>query len=120
MEIDKEMIKGYIESIILSLLITEDLYGYEIAKRLKEKSKDLYSMGEGTMYPALQRLEKNGFIKAYWVDLESGSRRKYYTITEEGKKELIQKLEQWDVLVGLIKSCREGLICNSSILILNQ
>lgn len=112
--------KGSTGILLLSLIEKEDLYGYEIAKRLKGKSNDLYSMGEGTMYPALQRLEKNGFIKSYWVDLESGSRRKYYTITQDGKNELIQKLRQWDVLVGLIKSCREGLVCNSSILILNQ
>ena len=117
---DKELMKGSTEILLLSLIEKEDLYGYEIAKRLKEKSKDLYSMGEGTLYPALQRMEKKSFIKSYCVTIESGGRRKYYTITEDGKRELIEKLNQWNILSDLIKSCKEGLICTSSILILTQ
>ena len=117
---DKELMKGSTEILLLSLIEKEDLYGYEIAKRLKEKSKDLYSMGEGTLYPALQRMEKKSFIKSYWVTLESGGRRKYYAITEDGKKELIEKLNQWNILSDLIKSCKEGLICTSSIRMLTQ
>lgn len=112
---NKEMMKGSIDILLLSLISREDLYGYEIAKRLKEKSNDLYSIGEGTLYPALQRLEKQKFIQAYWGDSESGGRRKYYRITEEGKKELSQKLNQWDVLNNLINSCREGFICTNLI-----
>ena len=114
---DKELMKGSTEILLLSLIEKEDLYGYEIAKKLKEKSNDLYSMGEGTLYPALQRLEKKHFTKSYWLDLESGGRRKYYIITEHGKKELIEKLNQWDILNNLIKSCKEELICTNSILI---
>lgn len=112
--------KGSTEILLLSLIEKEDLYGYDIAKRLKEKSNDLYSMGEGTLYPALQRLEKKDFIKSYWVDIESGGRRKYYTITENGKKILVEKLSQWDILNNLIKACKEELICTSSMLILTQ
>jgi PadR family transcriptional regulator, regulatory protein PadR len=118
--VNKEMMKGSIDILLLSLIEKEDLYGYEIAKRLKEKSNDLYSMGEGTLYPALQRLEKQNLIKAYWGDSESGGRRKYYSITEEGKKELSKKLNEWDVLNNLIKSCREGFLCTSLIHILTQ
>ncbi len=110
---NKEMMKGSTEILLLSLIEKEDLYGYEIAKRLKEKSNNLYSMGEGTLYPALQRLEKQKLIKSYWGDSESGGRRKYYSITEEGKKELSGKLDEWVVLNNLIKSCREGFLCTS-------
>jgi PadR family transcriptional regulator, regulatory protein PadR len=117
---DKELMKGSTEILLLSLIEKEDLYGYEIAKKLKEKSNDLYIMGEGTLYPVLQRLAKKDLIKSYWVDLESGGRRKYYSITEVGKKELIEKLNQWDILNNLIKSCKEELICTNSMLILTQ
>lgn len=109
--VNKEMMKGSIDILLLSLIEKEDLYGYEIAKRLKEKSNDLYSMGEGTLYPALQRLEKQKSVKSYWGDSETGGRRKYYSITEEGKKELSLKLNEWDVLSNLVKSCREGFLC---------
>jgi len=103
--------KGSIDILFLALIEKEDLYGYEIAKRLKEKSNELYCMGEGTLYPALQRLEKQKLINAYWQDSESGGRRKYYSITEEGKKELSKKLNEWDLLNNLINSCREGYLC---------
>lgn len=102
--------KGSIDILLLSLIEKEDLYGYEIAKRLKEKSNDLYSMGEGTLYPALQRLEKQNLIRPYWGDSESGGRRKYYNITDKGKKELSKKIDEWDVLNNLIKSCREAFL----------
>ncbi len=108
---NKELMKGSTDILLLSLIEKEDLYGYEIAKRLKEKSNNLYSMGEGTLYPGLQRLEKKGLIKSYWGDSDSGGRRKYYSITEAGKKILVEKLSEWDFLNNLIKSCREGFSC---------
>ena len=110
---NKEMMKGSTEILLLSIIEKEDIYGYEIAKRLKEKSNDLYSMGEGTLYPALQRIEKQKLIMSYWRESESGGRRKYYSITEEGKKELSLKLNEWDALNNLIKSCREGFLCRN-------
>ncbi|GFZ32625.1 PadR family transcriptional regulator [Clostridium zeae] len=105
---DKELMRGSIDILLLSLIEKEDLYGYEIAKRLKEKSNELYSMGEGTLYPALQRLEKKDLIHSYWSDSETGGRRKYYSITENGRKKLSQKLSEWDLLNKLIDTCREG------------
>ena len=112
-KLNKEMMKGSIDILLLSLIEKEDIYGYEIAKRLKEKSNDLYSMGEGTLYPALQRLEKQKLITSYWGDSESGGRRKYYNITDQGKKELSVKLKEWDLLNNLVKACREGFLCTS-------
>jgi DNA-binding PadR family transcriptional regulator len=105
---DKELMRGSIEILLLSLIEKEDLYGYEIAKRLKEKSDEIYIIGEGTLYPALQRLEKKDLITAYWGDSETGGRRKYYSITANGRKVLSQKLNEWDLLNKLINNCREG------------
>lgn len=102
--------KGSIDILLLSLIEKEDLYGFEIAKRLKEKSNDLYVMGEGTLYPALQRLEKKNLINSYWGEAQSGARRKYYRITEEGRKDLEGRLKQWDALIHLVNSCREGIV----------
>ncbi len=110
---NKEMMKGSIDILLLSLIQKEDLYGYEIAKRLKERSGDLYTMGEGTLYPALQRLEKRKLVNAYWGESEGGGRRKYYSITEAGTRELSEKLKEWDILNNLITACREGFLCSS-------
>lgn len=105
---NREMLKGSTDILLLSLIQRQDLYGYEIAKRLKEKSNQLYTMGEGTLYPALQRLEKRKLIRSYWGEADGGGRRKYYSITENGKGELSERLKEWDALSNLIKTCREG------------
>ncbi len=110
---NKELMKGNIDIILLLLIAKEDLYGYEIAKRLKEKSNNLYIIAEGTLYPALQRLEKSKLIESYWGDSSNGGRRKYYRITEEGKKDLSKRLTAWDSLGNIVKSCREGFSCAS-------
>lgn len=103
MEIDKETIKGYTESIILSLLKKEDLYGYEISKRIRAISENTFEIKEGTMYVVLKRLENNNFILPYWDDTESGGgRRRYYKITEEGIQYLIVKKKEWDFFKNII------------------
>lgn len=105
---DKELMKGSIDILLLSQIAQKDMYGFEIIKNLKVKSNNLYSMSEGTLYPALQRLEHKKRLKSYWGDSEAGGRRKYYSITEQGKKELTQKIEEWKQVNALINSCKEG------------
>ncbi|MFP3918060.1 PadR family transcriptional regulator [Lysinibacillus telephonicus] len=106
---DKEIMKGSIDILLLSLLNKRDMYGYEMVKTLKENSNELYNMSEGTLYPALKRLEKKEWLISYWENSESGGRRKYYTITEDGRKELLKKLREWGKISDLIKVCSEGM-----------
>lgn len=98
---DREIRKGSIDILLLNLLSQQDMYGYEMVKVLKEKSNELYNMGEGTLYPALKRMEKKDWIRSYWQETESG-RRKYYQLQEEGKTILEKKLEQWNRVHNLI------------------
>lgn len=96
LEVNKEMVKGYLESIILSLLKNQDLYGYDILKRIRVISNDTFEIKEGTLYVVLKRLENNKFIKSYWDDAESGGgRRRYHHITNEGLKYLNNKEKEW-------------------------
>lgn len=91
---DREQLKGYIDSIILKLLSRGDSYGYQMAKEVQNLSNGDLDLKDGTLYPALQRLEKAGCIEGYWVD--SGStKRKYYKITEKGKGLLVTKNKDW-------------------------
>lgn len=99
--------KGSIDILLLSQIAQKDTYGFEIVKSLQTKSKNLYKMSEGTLYPALQRLEYKKYLKSYWGNSETGGRRKYYSITEDGKKELIKKIEEWDKVNELINCCKE-------------
>lgn len=102
------MLKGSLEILLLSLLLKKDCYGYEMIKELRELSGGSYNMNEGTMYPALKRLEKNECIIAYWTEEENEKRRKYYTITENGRKVLSSKKRNWNELNLLMKKVSEG------------
>ncbi|SHI83771.1 PadR family transcriptional regulator, regulatory protein PadR [Clostridium cavendishii DSM 21758] len=102
MEINKEQLKGYIESIILNCISTQDRYGYEIMKKIKESSNDTFEMKEGTLYVVLKRLEVKGLVTSYWNDDTNGGRRKYYNITEEGKEQLNIKKSEWSFFKEVI------------------
>jgi PadR family transcriptional regulator PadR len=109
MEIDKEMLKGYIDTILISLIKDNSMYGYEIAKKVKEISDGTFELKEGTLYLSLKRLEKNSYVKSYWDDSESGGgRRKYYSITEEGLDYIQKKNEQWIFMRDLIDKFMGG------------
>ncbi|MBU7315208.1 PadR family transcriptional regulator [Paenibacillus oleatilyticus] len=105
---NKELLKGSIDILVLSVADRGDTYGYEIIRRLKKNSDELYEMSEGTLYPALRRLEDKGFLVSYWGDSETGGRRKYYRITEDGKRELDRKVQEWQAVHRLIRVCLEG------------
>lgn len=91
-----EMIKGYVDAIILSVLQHEDAYGYEISKVVNEKTAGLFEMKEGTLYPALKRMEANNYIEGYWDNRTSGPRRRYYHITKQGLKKLEESKKSWE------------------------
>lgn len=96
------MMKGSIDLILLSIISTKDMYGYEMVQVLKQSSDEAYSMSEGTLYPALKRLETQGTIESYWQEQENNRPRKYYRITDEGKKALHSKLKDWQQIHALI------------------
>ncbi|MDZ4992603.1 PadR family transcriptional regulator [Clostridium perfringens] len=99
MELNKEIIKGHLESIILSLLQERDLYGYEISKLIREYSKEAFEVKDGTLYVVLKRLEKSGLVISYWGDCKSGGgRRKYFKITDDGIDYLQEKRIEWKFL----------------------
>ncbi len=90
-----DVIRGYTESIILSLLYEQDSYGYEINKVIQETTNHEYELKEATLYSAFRRLEAGGFISSYWGDQTTGARRRYYTITKLGKQLYIENYKDW-------------------------
>jgi PadR family transcriptional regulator, regulatory protein PadR len=91
----RELIKGNIDALLLSLIGQQPMYGYQIIKELDTKSQGYFRFKEGTLYPALHRLEKSGLILSKWETLTSGRQRRYYHITEKGKSLLDRKKTQW-------------------------
>lgn len=95
MQIDKSLISGSTTLLVLSLLENRDQYGYEMIKELEMKSEKVFVLKEGTLYPILHKLENDGLIASYQQDSTAGKKRKYYSLTKEGRKELAAKKEEW-------------------------
>lgn len=93
--ISSDVIRGYSDTIILFLLLHQDSYGYEISKKIKELSEEKFSMKETTLYSAVNRLSKNGYITSYHGDETQGKRRTYYQITDSGKIYYKEKCKEW-------------------------
>jgi PadR family transcriptional regulator, regulatory protein PadR len=109
LEVNKEVLKGHIDTVILSLLHTRDMYGYELAKLVREKSKEQFELKEGTLYLSLKRLEKNEWISSYWgAEKGPGGRRKYYKLTPLGEEGFEEKCAEWKFIKKIIDSFIEG------------
>ncbi len=92
---NKEMLKGTIDILILSVLNQGNNYGYEISRIIKTKTQGMFEILEATMYLALKRLEAQKAIEFYWGEETGGGRRKYFKITEFGKDQLEQLISDW-------------------------
>ena len=93
MKVDRELLNGSTNLLVLSVLENENMYGYEMIKKIKVESENLFEFQEGTLYPILHSLEEKNYITSYWD--ESGvKKRKYYSITKEGKKHLKEKKKE--------------------------
>lgn len=93
---NKELLKGSTETLILSLLSNEPMYGYGLIKKLNVISDGVFKLKEGTLYPILHSLEKKKLVESYWEKKENSRKRKYYKITKKGKKELCKKESEWN------------------------
>jgi len=98
----RELIKGSIDSLLLSLISERPMYGYQILNELERRSQGYFRFKEGTLYPALHRLEKVGLARGEWQMLPSGRQRRYYYITDRGQRRLEVTRSQWrDYLIAM-------------------
>lgn len=97
MKIEKSLLSGSTPLLVLSLLKDGDKYGYEMVTELAKRSDDTFLLKEGTLYPLLHTLEKNGFVTSYMQSTPSGRERKYYRLTHSGREQLEYKEEEWRV-----------------------
>jgi len=99
-----DVIRGYTDTIILAQLIKADSYGYEINKTIQSITNDEFELKEATLYTAFRRLETDGYIISYWGDEDVGARRRYYTITDEGKKLYQENFHHWKKIKEMIEN----------------
>lgn len=105
---DRELLKGSTSLLVLQLLDERDMYGYELVKELDKRSDNTLNMREGTLYPALHKLEKQGYIEHYLKKQTKGPDRKYYRTLAAGKEILDEKTAEWHRYVQVISNMIEG------------
>jgi PadR family transcriptional regulator PadR len=93
--IERELKRGSLELIVLHLLEPAEAYGYEIVSKLTARTNGALEVTDGTLYPVLYRLERNGFVSVRWETPDRGVPRKYYALTEAGRRELAQLTQEW-------------------------
>jgi PadR family transcriptional regulator, regulatory protein PadR len=108
MKISKELLKGSTSTLILSLLNSKPMYGYEIIKELESKSNGIFSFKEGTIYPILHSLEEKELIVSYWGEGTGKRKRKYYKINNQGKEFIQEKKEEWSVFKNAVDEVLSG------------
>ncbi|KLV28046.1 PadR family transcriptional regulator [Niallia circulans] len=99
---NRELVKGSTSLILLQLLAEKEMYGYELVKEMEKRSDYSLQVKEGTLYPALHKLEKQEYVESFWKESEKGPARKYYRITDSGQQILEQKTTEWKNFVQTI------------------
>ena len=98
-----DLLQGTLDLLILKVLTAQPLHGWAIVKRIQLLSGDVLSVGQGSLYPALHRLEQQGWITAEWKDSDLGRSAKFYSLTRDGKKQLATELKSWDRLSSAVQ-----------------
>jgi PadR family transcriptional regulator len=97
-----DLLQGTLDMLILKVVTLGPTHGYAIAQRLQQMSQDVLQVQQGSLYPALHRLEKRGWVKAEWAASDTGREARFYSLTRPGRKQLEEQRENWDRLSAAI------------------
>lgn len=97
-----DLLQGTLDMLILQTLASGQEHGWAIAQRIQQMSNDVLQVGQGSLYPALHRLEYRGWIRAEWGASENNRRARFYSLTAAGRKQLDAELKNWDRLTGAV------------------
>jgi PadR family transcriptional regulator PadR len=103
-----QLLKGTTPLLVLTVIGDGQLYGYEIAQKIRERSGGAFAPSEGSLYPALHRLEADGALVAMWRESDRGPRRRYYSLTPKGAATLRESLNEWGSFVATVESVAAG------------
>ena len=108
MKISQELLKGTTSIMILKIISEEDSYGYQITQSLYQRSNEFLKLNEGSLYPILHSMEKEGFVESYRKTSEIGRERKYYHITALGKIQLAKLMKEWEIFSDSVNTVLHG------------
>ena len=100
--LDTQLLKGTLPLLVLSLLSRADLYGYQLIKEMERLSDGVFQFGEGSLYPVLHSLERDGLLRPDWREADTGRKRKYYHLTTAGREELRRREAEWRALADAV------------------
>jgi len=103
-----DLVQGTLDLLILRTIALEPMHGWAIAQRIRQMSNDVLQVGQSALYPALHKLEQQGWIEAEWKMSENNRRAKYYALTRDGRKALAKEARQWERLSGAISLVVRG------------
>ena len=103
-----DLLQGTLDLLVLKSLALEPMHGWGIAQRIQQVSQNVLQVGQGSLYPALHRLEYKGWIQAEWGESEKNRRAKFYSLTKSGRKQLEAELENWERLTSAIALVLKG------------
>lgn len=103
-----ELLKGTLHMLILRTLTVQPMHGYAIAQHIERLSQDVFAVEQGSLYPALERLQKKGWVTSKWKESPTGRRARYYTITAAGRKQLGQEIASFDRVLLAINRVMRG------------
>jgi PadR family transcriptional regulator, regulatory protein PadR len=98
-----ELLKGTLDMLILKIVALGPIHGYAISQRMQQISKDYFQVQQGSLYPALHRLEDQGWLYPEWKETETGREAKYYTLTKKGRKQLDAEMRHWEELSSAVR-----------------
>ena len=99
-----DLVQGTLDLLILKIVVLEPMHGWAIAQRIRQMSCEVLHVGQSALYPALHKLEQQGWIEAEWKISETNRRAKYYTLTRVGRKALTEEAANWERLSGAISA----------------
>jgi transcriptional regulator len=97
-----ELLQGTLELLVLTLLTREPMHGWGIAQRIKQLSRGVFDVNQGSLYPALQRMKRKGWIRSAWRVTENNRRARYYELTNLGRKQLASEAMEWERSAGAV------------------
>lgn len=103
-----DLVQGTLDMLVLRILSRGELHGWGITQKLEQLSKSALQVDEGSLYPALYRMEDKGWIEAEWKMTEKGRRAKFYSLTRTGRKRLETEKESWDRMIAIIAQVMES------------
>lgn len=103
MPTDPDLVRGTLNTMLLEVISRRPMYGYEICKTVNARTDGYFNLREGSLYPALHKLEQEGLLKSFWEQSNGGRRRKYYEITDAGVRTLADKRRDWSEFAAAVE-----------------